>query len=282
MTMETTTINLRQSSALSLSRERGLQRSLRAELLAQGFTFFRAAEIGLPARLTPAQAKFVKLAQVLPLDRYARKQDRFRCLNHAVYTPSNRRLTFRPACVDPETGERYVPFTLGDENPEHAHETRRFAPMPNAMRDNPALLQLVRRDFELTPFAERATDDAFAVTFHVIRQVVEPGGFAVSTPDLVHTDDVLLSFVHVIEREDVVGGVNLITKREHAGKRWDAVPIEDVHALVTVTDPFSGYAFLDDKVGHYVSAIKAASKDKAGARTILIVDFAPMRPVQSW
>jgi hypothetical protein len=255
---------------------------LRSLFLRQGFVFFRAAEIGLPSQLTKAQIELINEAKLLPVDRYAKHPNRFRCLHHTVYTPWNNRLNFLPGSVDPVTGEEYVAYKQGDENPDHSNQVRRFGPMPTRMQKNRALRDLVRRDFALTPFAaawDKWNRTAFAVTFHVIRHNVQPGETAASSPDLVHTDGVLLSFVHVIERSFVNGGVNAITKVEHDGTPYTKVPIKDLLAVATVDGVFDGYGFIDRRVGHYVSPVEPALPDREGARTILIIDFAPMTPV---
>ena len=256
------------------------QDRLQAELNANGYAFFRAAEIGLPYRLTPAQSEFVKLVQQLPTDRYSKDGNRSRCLHYGVYTPSDKRISFGPTEIDPETGEEYVGYDQGGANPEHRDVVRRFAPMPPVMQKNAALQQIVRRDFEVAPFsdAEKKNRFGFGLTLHVIRHTVRWGEKVPSSPDLIHRDNVLLSFVHVIERRSVRGGVNCIVKPEHIGKRWTEVPVPDVLAQVIVSGDFAdGYAFRDDVVGHYVSSIEAASVHEVGARTILIVDFAKLR-----
>lgn len=257
----------------SLTHHAALQ--LKEQFRQQGYFFFRANEVGIDGT-SAAHQELVKLAKELPPDPHAKMGNRFRCLHHAIYTPWDGDLKFLPASIDPETGQSFVPYLQGTENQDSEAQNviRRFAPMPSAMQKHRALRRLVATDFHLTPFAH-LTDRPFAVTFHVIRHTVTPGHHAVSSPDLVHTDSVLLSFVHVIERAGVTGGKNLITKREHAGKKWTDVPITDVHALATVVEPFDGYAFVDGDVAHYVSAIEAAG-DAEGARTILIIDFAPM------
>lgn len=137
---------------------------------------------------------------------------------------------------------------------------------------------LVKRDFLLTPLSD-AKDDAYAGAFHVIRHVVAQGEKAASSPDLIHTDDVLLSFVLV--RRNVDGDVNCIARIHHKGKTRNVVPIEEALAQITVTEPFDGYAFIDDRVGHYVSPIRVADGHIEGARTVLIVDFAPLRPART-
>lgn len=244
---------------------------LREMLLADGYVPFRAPEIGLPKYITDDQATLIKQAQGLSVDRTS-KGNRFRCYHKAIYTPWNDQMIFLPASTDIATGEKYFPFRQGSENPEFANRVRRFQPMPEAMQRNPALRQLVKADFLLSPFAN-CRDEAFALRFHVIRHTVEPGEQAASSPDLLHTDDVAYSVIHIIERSGVNGGVNCVAAHEHAGKRWDEVPIRDVLAQLTFTGLFSGLAFLDDRVSHYVSPIEAAA-NVPGARAVVIIDIA--------
>lgn len=244
---------------------------LREMLLTDGYVPFRASEIGLPGHITAYQMTLIKQAQALSVDPNS-KGNRFRCYQEAIYTPWNDQIIFLPASTDIETGEKYFPFQQGSENPEFANRVRRFQPMPGAMQRNPALRQLVKADFLLSPFAN-CRDKAFAIRLHVIRHKVEPGEQAASSPDLLHTDDVVYSVIHIIERSGVTGGVNCVAPHEHAGKRWDEVPIRDVLAQVTFTSLFSGLAFLDDRVSHYVSPVEAAA-NVPGARTVVIIDIA--------
>ncbi|CAN7656830.1 2OG-Fe dioxygenase family protein [Caballeronia sp. LjRoot34] len=253
---------------------------LRGLLQTQGFVIFRASELGYRQEPTPAQRELIELAKSLGADPYAKNCSRYRCLHRGVFIPSKGALIFTPSSVDEVTGEKFNSYLQGEENQEHANLERRFSPMPVKMQRNTALRDLVKRDFRVTPFSD-GEDDAYAVTFHVIRHVVAQGEKAASSPDLIHTDDVLLSFVHVLERTNVVGGVNCIARIRHEGKAWNTVPIEDVLAQTTVTEPFDGYAFIDDAVGHYVSPIEVAAGHVEGARTVLIVDFAPLRPART-
>jgi hypothetical protein len=182
-----------------------------------------------------------------------------------------------PSQIDPRTGLEVVPFDQGDANPEFAGQVRLMPAIPERVWSNPAYREIQMRCLGIArEAAELAATTALAWESHLIRLVAKPGKPAVATPDVIHFDDGrnrMITFIIVIERDNVTGGVNLITKRHCAGMAANDVASEDIFFKGVIEKPFDGYGFIDSDVAHYVSGISAAPGALMGARTILIFDF---------
>jgi hypothetical protein len=182
-----------------------------------------------------------------------------------------------PAHLDLATGTEVVLYDQGDANPDFQGEARSLPALPNRIWFNPAFREIQERCYRIAlQTLDLPATALLAWECHLIRLIAKPGLPAEASPNLIHFDDGrdrMLTFVVVIERQDVEGGLNMITARQCAGLEAEAAPAQDVFYRGVIERPFDGYAFADSDVAHYVSGITTAPGASHGARTILIFDF---------
>jgi hypothetical protein len=89
-----------------------------------------------------------------------------------------------------------------------------------------------------------------------------------------------LTTIVLVERVNVIGGRSLIADRNYADAHPDDVPPEARLAELTLETPFDWLTVCDRRLAHYVSPI-FARRNGHGWRTVLLVDFTPLRAVTS-
>lgn len=240
----------------------------------QRWTLLSGLADQLPPDSGEDQRRLIEEAKIAPVDRYCPEGFRQRYFHKGIVL-DGRFLPDKPL-VDEAVGQ-VIPFDQGDANPEFAGEIRMVPIIPVRVWTNRAYRELHKRCLTMACDAlDLPAGTPLAWESHMIRLVATPEKPAVGTPDLLHYDDPdnrMVTFIIVIERRDVVGGINLIATRRCAGVASMAVPADEVHFRGTIERPFDGYGFIDSDVSHYVSAIEAAPGASSGARTILIFDF---------
>jgi hypothetical protein len=228
----------------------------------------------LPSHLREDRRRLVEDAKIAPVDRYCPEGSRQRYF-HKGFVVDGHFLPDQPL-IDEALGP-VVSFDQGEANPEFAGEIRMVPIIPPRVWNNRAYRELQERCLMMACDAlDLPSGTPFAWESHLIRLVATPGNPAVGTPDVIHFDDAnnrMVTFIIVIERSDVVGGINLITARRCAGMASATVPANDIYFEGIIGKPFDGYGFIDSDVAHYVSGIDAAPGAASGARTILIFDF---------
>jgi len=234
---------------------------------------------GFADQLSPdnegARRLLIEEARGAPLDPFCPEGFRQRWFRKGCIV--NDQFLLEPSRVDPRTGLDVVPFDQGGANPDFPGQVRLMPAIPPHVWLNPAYREIQERCLGI---ARRATGlprtTPLAWEHHVIRLVAKPGKPAVATPNVVHFDDDrnrMITFIIVIERDNVAGAINLITKRRCAGLAAEDVHSGDIHFKGVIERPFDGYGFIDSDVAHYVSDVGAAPGASMGARSILIFDF---------
>lgn len=220
------------------------------------------------------QRRLIEEARIAPVDRYCPEGFRQRYFHKGIVL-DGQFLPDKPL-IDEAFG-LVVPFDQGDANPEFTGEARMVPIIPERVWLNRAYRELQERCLKMACDAlNLPAGTPLAWESHMIRLVATPGKPAVGTPDLVHFDDDknrMVTFIIVIERREVVGGINLIAKRSCAGLAMADIMATEVHFQGTIDRPFDGYGFIDSDVSHYVSGIHTAPGASFAARTILIFDF---------
>jgi hypothetical protein len=222
-----------------------------------------------------ARRLLIEEARAAPQDPFCTEGFRQRYF-HKGYVVDDQFL-LEPSRFDPRMGLDVVPFDQGEANPDFAGQVRSMPAIPARVWSNPAYREIQERCLGIAREAAGLSwTTPLAWESHLIRLVAKPGKPAVATPDVIHFDDDrnrMNTFIIVIERDNVVGGVNIITKRHCAGLVAKDVPADDIHFKGVIERPFDGYGFIDSDLAHYVSGIGAAPGASMGARTILIFDF---------
>jgi hypothetical protein len=245
------------------------------KLQESGWTLLSGFADQLSANNDEARALLVQEARAAPLDPFCAERFRQRYYRKGYIVDDQ--FVFEPSCVDPETGSEVVPFDQGEANPDFPGQVRMMPAIPERVWVNPAYREIQERCLGIARAAVGLSSTSpLAWESHLIRLTATPGKPAVASPDVIHFDDGanrMITFIIVIERDSITGGVNLITKRRCAGMAAAEVEPEDIHYKGVIEQPFDGYGFIDSEVAHYVSGIGAAPGALEGARTILIFDF---------
>jgi hypothetical protein len=249
-------------------------RAAAERLKRQRWTLLSGVADQLPPETVEDQRRLIEEAKIAPVDRYCPEGFRQRYF-HKGFVLDGQFLPDKPL-IDEAVGQ-VMPFDQGDANPEFAGEIRMVPIIPARVWTNRAYRELHERCLMMACDAlDLPAGTPLAWESHIIRLVATPGKPAVGTPDRIHFDDPtsrMITFIIVIERHNVVGGVNLIAARRCAGMASVAVPASDLYFQGTIERPFDGYGFIDSDVSHYISGTHAAPGASNGARTILIFDF---------
>ncbi|MFD9307994.1 2OG-Fe dioxygenase family protein [Streptomyces sp. NPDC060048] len=248
----------------------------------RGFARYGPEELGID----PAGSAAGDLAGIrdvfadLPPDPHAPGTNRFRRYSHAVYLPWKDELSWIPGVPDPVHGT-VTEYFQDEHGSEYPRRRRALPDIPEAVRDNPLLLRLLRWDIEQILRLRDLERRPLWAGVHLIKLGVDhPGRVAISSPDCLHQDGGSAStftFAHLISRTNVTGGQNVIAGPDSAGLQPED-PAADIHARFTLTGPLEGYAVHDHRVSHYVGPVRAGTESGPGERCILIVGLAPYVP----
>jgi hypothetical protein len=202
---------------------------------------------------------------------------RYRQYTRAFLSPS--RLLEWMADAKTKDGNPICEFSQGVFNPEFKNEARRLPALAPSAKTNPLLLRLIETDFAQTFWDDRDELLPLAVGVHFIKLMVEnPVDEAVSSPPCLHQDGESFTFVHLIERENVEGGVNSIATTAAV----DLVPDELARGMLLdqfqLEAPLDSFGVCDSMVSHHVSSVRRGSAPRPGKRSVILVDFTPMIP----
>lgn len=227
---------------------------VKRELAAQGWSVCggEAFVVSAPAAYDELRREF----RALPLDPYARTKNRRRRHARLVYLPWVDVFVERP-------GSEY--YQRPEHNPIDGGIVRAFAAIRADTLRNHFLLDLIRLDLTSTPLREAAPTSPIEVGLHMIAYEPTPGAPAIATPNQFHRDGEPYTFIHLIHREDVEGGENLVARDD--GR---------LLAEFTLTRELDCFAVRDCAVVHAVKEIRVAPGRPRGFRSILIVDFTPL------
>ncbi len=139
---------------------------------------------------------------------------------------------------------------------------RVFEPLEEQTFRNPSLLALIREDFELFTFPEQQRGEPWEVWVHQIRIAVEDEMEVSPAPEGIHHDGHDCIAMHLVRRENVVGGRNVLYDSQE----------RPVHSTL-ITDPLDTIYADDHRVMHAVDPISVAVQGRRAYRDMLIIDF---------
>lgn len=214
----------------------------------------------------------------LPKDEFGIGANRRRRYGTFVLLPWSGTLEPVPPRWDASRAEFVSPYAqAADLNPEQKGDVRTFAPLTAEQASNRFLHWLVRRAFGLVAFAFEGRP--VWVGCHLIRLVAVPAVPGKSSPDLIHRDGEPYTMAVLIDRRGVVGGENIITTVDAEGMHPSQIDAKAVLARFTLETPWQGWMVSDERVAHYVSPVEVRADAVMGDRTILLLDFTPMKPI---
>lgn len=193
----------------------------------------------------------------LPLDPYGESANRRRQLGRFTLVPYAGLLFERPA-----SAACYAQSVK--HNREVGGIVRRFEPLPGAIMKNRFLHKLIAFDFKNSLFP-KSIDTPVDVGVHFIRLFAEPDKPGIGVPDCLHKDGEPFTYIHLVNRVNVVGGESVVTDN-------------DKHLLLetTLSEPMDTVGVDDKSVFHQVKRVECAPGATKGYRDVILVDFTPM------
>ena len=224
------------------------QHPVSTDLAERGFCLLRGPEF----RLGPdARAALTRLAQAwndLPADPYLTEPHRYRYRRHARYRYAGGELTRQP-------DGPY--FQSAKDNRLFGGAERTFAPVTPETGADPFLLELLRFNIGQLP----PSDTGWDVNIHLVRIVGSREVVGEPVPEGVHRDGFAYVSMHLMKRENVVGGETEVRTEDgtHLVKGVLRSPLDSL--------------YLDDRaLLHYTSPISPESSEPAH-RDMLLVSY---------
>lgn len=230
---------------------------MKKALVEKGYGFSRGEDIRVSSRLRPALKTFLSECVDLPADKYCPDGTRKRRHTRLILFPWQQQLLGWPkSCY----------FQDAAINNDAAGVAREFEPLTEAMLKNEFLRQIILTDFSQTTFAAADMQQPFDVGLHVVKTMPRANQPAVASPNRLHKDTEPFTFIHLLNRENIIGGENIIT--DNAKEPLFITTLKDLMDTIVVQD---------DRVYHHVMPINLANPQASGFRTVLLIDFTPMR-----
>jgi hypothetical protein len=248
----------------------------------EGFAFVTGAQV--QAAMGGADvATLVQAARLAPADPYDLTGSRFRRYHQATFFPWCSRIVSNPPFEDgPNLAPYSAYFQAKHFNIEYGNQRRRFAPFGDELLSNPALLALTNICFRLIPRWRLKGDGRWPVLvgMHLVRLQSDGRRAAVATPNHAHQDGEPFTFVIMLERDNIVGGVSYIVQARCAGRHPDDLLDCEVLATGTLTEPLDIAAVDDARVAHHVTGVLGAD-GRPGSRSVLLLDYSELHPTRT-
>jgi hypothetical protein len=233
------------------------RRKFKSVLVYQGYSFTPGDEIYVPNSLQSSLQGLLSDSLTLPKDKYCPEQTRYRRHSRLILLPWEKKLL-----AWPKNGY----FQDSQINVDDGGVVREFEPLSAAMLDNAFLQELIFADFNQSPFQASDLLQPFDVGIHVIKTVPRREEAAVASPNRLHKDTEPFTFIHLLARENVVGGENIVADNT-----------KEPLFIGTLTNTMDTLVVQDASVFHHVMPIKLVDEGLPGFRTVLLIDFTPMK-----
>ena len=255
--------------------------NIQHELATKGFARMDASQFCFDAAEEDGFAEVIESASRLPTDPFGVGSRRARLYGRGTLLPcrdGGYTVSFLPGRVN-ERGENVLPFVQPVEfQPEFGGVRRELPTFHPSMLRNAALQKMIMMFFSWATFGADVRGEPIQVGLHLIR--LEPGEAesAVATPNCIHRDGEPFTCAVLIARENASGGENFVTDMQYTDRQPSEVPAEGIRASFTLEKPGEAYMVVDDMVAHHVAPVRRLDPSKPGYRTILLIDFTPLRP----
>ncbi|UXR78335.1 MULTISPECIES: 2OG-Fe dioxygenase family protein [unclassified Staphylococcus] len=208
----------------------------------------------------------------LPLDNYAPDSNRYRTYSRAIILPGTEEIYWLPT-INKE-GFDYAAYFQGKFNPEHPDSYREFHAIDKKIRNNKLLNKIILHDYKETFWNEVDKILPIHVGVHFVKLYVKTADDeAISSPNSFHQDGEPFTFAHLIERKNILGGINAIAVPSAIGNTLENIDQNDLKEVFELQNPLESYGVYDRKVSHYVSPVKKGKDNLSGARSVILIDY---------
>lgn len=232
-------------------------RCVRDELWTKGVSRIRPHEFLLSPSLEPHRVDLKNCYGGLSLDPYAENKNRRRRHGRFLLLPWSNTIIYRPV------GTYHQDKSY---NPEDGGHARQLPGLTQRIVENIFLRELIKFDFWNLPISDDLLTQAFDVGIHLISMVAKPGCPGTSSPDHLHKDGEPFTYIHLIGRQNIVGGESVVS---------------DNQKRVLVETILSGFldtlVVADEAVYHWAKRIHVENGHDYGVRDVLLVDFTPLK-----
>jgi len=251
-------------------------------LKSNGFHRFHFSDIILNTNENRHLNEINQYAYELPADDYDAHGTRKRAYGRYIYLPwreSQDCLYATPGRFHETKGAHVITFQQPKTlNHEENGNYRLFTPLPDHVYENPFLKQIVANMFWSLPFDFTLMEFPFQVGIHIVKLEATPNTMARASPDCVHRDGEPYTFAILLNSENALGGENYITDPDWQNNDIDNIPYSAIRDRFKLENPGDGYVVSDRDVAHYVSPVFSRNGISPGIRTVLLIDYTPMRP----
>lgn len=156
-----------------------------------------------------------------------------------------------------------VPYFQSDQVNKYAGGIMRdFAPLLESTQNNQFLLNLIQFNFEYFPVEDHMREHPWEVDVHQFRIIGKPDEQGEPTPEGIHHDDDDFNVIHLMQRTNVVGGVNGVYDNDK--KMLASTTLSDFMDSVFVWDPY---------VMHGVTPIHPKDSDSPSIRDVMVIGY---------
>ncbi|MFC0268026.1 2OG-Fe dioxygenase family protein [Kushneria aurantia] len=220
-----------------------------------GCAFFEGSALPIPDELAPHAEKFVAEWDSMEVDKYLKDGATFRERRYGRYAfqPSTERIVLL----------KQKPYFQAAKTNAYAGGVQRVvAPVTDSITSNPVLSTLIKHDFKCFPASDYPEDDWWLVACHMFRIIGRKSELGEPTPEGVHRDDIDFGAIHLIKRQNTVGGLSRIHENDRS--------VKAEHCLEGLFDTLY---WADRQVLHSVTPIAPANGDKPAIRDILVLGY---------
>ena len=146
---------------------------------------------------------------------------------------------------------------------------RRFAPLKDSTIANPFLRELIRFDFSRFPVAGWKAVRTWTIDVHLFRIIGQPDEAGEPTPEGVHHDGDEFNAVHLVQRQNVVGGISGVYDNDRC-----------LLESLTLQESMDSLILWDPHVMHGVSPIRPKASGQPAIRDVLVIGYNPDRCVE--
>lgn len=178
---------------------------------------------------------------------------RYRRLGYFNFIPKNDSLCFIPSKLY---------FQDANTNSYAGGINRVFAQINEDTVNNTFLLKLIRVNFSQFPIKDRELNESWKIDVHLFRVIANNFLNGLPSPEGIHRDGDQFEAIHLIKRENILGGENQIYTNDKS----------HIDSFM-LSSPLDTLLLVDTNVMHYVTEIRQKDSAKISIRDALVIGY---------